>query len=82
MSNEPIDPEETDDIGRAVKAAAIIGGGLALAALGLYGTRSACSVLVGAAIAIANLVTMRAIIRALINVPAEPEDATATVSLE
>ena len=77
MSSDPIDHEETDDIGGAVKAAAIIGAGLALGALGLYGTRSACSVVVGAAIAIANLVTMRAIIRALINVPAEPEDGAA-----
>ena len=74
MSDDPIDHEETDDIGRAVKAAAIIGAVFALGALGLHGTRSACSVLVGAAIAIANLVTMRAIIRALINVPLEPDD--------
>jgi hypothetical protein len=65
------DEEPNDDTGHAAKAAAILGGLFALAALGLYGTRTACSVLVGAAIAVANLLTMRAIIRALVQ--ARPE---------
>ncbi len=67
------DENETDDIGRSVVAAAVLGGAFALVALGVYGTRSACSVLVGAAIGIANLVTMRAIIRALVNTSAETD---------
>jgi hypothetical protein len=65
--------EPNDDIGRASKAAAAIGAVFALAALSLYGTRSAISVVVGVAIAVANLLTMRAIIRALIQAPEEPD---------
>lgn len=74
--NDPIhhDDDERDDIGQSVKAAALLGGAFTLVAFGLYGPRTACSVLVGAAIAIANLVTMRAIIRALVNVPMDPDD--------
>jgi hypothetical protein len=70
--SEPSPEAPNDDAGRAAKAAAIIGGALTLAALALYGTRSAFSVMVGASIAVANLVTMRAIIRALLP-PPEPE---------
>lgn len=68
-------PPEGDDTARSAKAAVIIGAGLALGAFGLHGTRAACSVLVGAAIAVANLLTMRAIIRALIPAPEKPENA-------
>ena len=70
----PVDDDDRDDIGQSVKAAAIFGAVFALGALGMYGTRTACSVLVGAAIAIANLVTMRAIIRALVDLPMEPSE--------
>ncbi|MBX3207690.1 MAG: ATP synthase subunit I [Labilithrix sp.] len=70
-SSEP----PADDTGRAAKAAALLGCVLALGALGTHGARAAASVLVGAAIAVANLLTMRAIIRALIQPPAEPDDA-------
>lgn len=67
-------PEDRDDTAHAAKAAALLGGVFALLALGLYGPRAASSVLVGATIAVANLLTMRAIIRALIQVPREPEE--------
>jgi hypothetical protein len=67
--NEPDDAPPNDDTGHAAKAAAILGAMFALTALGFYGTRAACSVLVGAAIAVANLLTMRAIIRALVQAP-------------
>lgn len=65
--------EPLDDTGQAAKAAAILGAIFALTTLGLYGTRAACSVLVGATIAVANLLTMRAIIRALVQVPDEAD---------
>ena len=68
-------PPEGDDTARSAKAAAIFGAGLALGAFGMYGTRAAYSVLVGATIAVANLLTMRAIIRALIPAPNQPENA-------
>jgi hypothetical protein len=73
----PNKSEPNDDIGRASKAAAALGAVFALAALSLYGTRSAISVVVGVVIAVANLLTMRAIIRALIQGPeADSKDAT------
>jgi hypothetical protein len=62
-------PAEQDDVGRAVLAATVLGGVFATAALVTHGGRAAASVLVGAAIAIANLLTMRAIIRALVRPP-------------
>ncbi|MBN9161334.1 MAG: hypothetical protein BGO98_24020 [Myxococcales bacterium 68-20] len=68
-------PPEGDDAARSAMAAAIIGAGLTLGAFGLHGTRAAYSVLVGATIAVANLLTMRAIIRALIPAPDQPENA-------
>lgn len=70
--SDPSRDEDTDDTARSAKAAAILGAIFALVALSLYGTRAACSVLVGAGIAVANLLTMRAIIRALVQVPPEP----------
>ncbi|MBX3260459.1 MAG: ATP synthase subunit I [Labilithrix sp.] len=78
-TGEPTEPpgEPSDDTGRAAKAAAMLGAALALGALATHGPRAAASVLVGAAIAVANLLTMRAIIRALIRAPAEVEDAQA-----
>lgn len=68
-------PEDNDDTGRAAKAAAVLGAIFTFAALGFFGGRVAASVAVGAAIAVANLVTMRAIIRALIRGP-EDDDAS------
>jgi ATP synthase I chain len=67
------DDAPNDDTAQSAKAAAILGGVFALVALGTYGTRAACSVLVGACIAVANLLTMRAIIRALVRAPEKPE---------
>jgi hypothetical protein len=70
--SQPENPDQpNDDTGEAAKAAAILGAGFALVALGFYGTRTATSVLVGATIAVANLLTMRAIIRALLPPPEE-----------
>jgi hypothetical protein len=74
--------ERQDDTARAAKAAALIGAVLALGALSLYGSRAAVSVLVGAAIAIANLLTMRAIIRALIQAPPKHENGDDTQKAE
>lgn len=65
---------ERDQTVYSVKVAVFIGALLALGAFGLYGTRTAYSVSIGAAIAVTNLLVMRAIIRGLIPAP-EPEDA-------
>jgi hypothetical protein len=65
--------DEHDGAAIAAKAAAIFGVLFTIAALGLYDSKVAFSVFVGAAIAVANLVMMRAIIRALIQAP-EPAD--------
>ncbi|HVH41696.1 MAG TPA: hypothetical protein VM925_05115 [Labilithrix sp.] len=67
----PGEREPNDDAGQAAKAAAILGAVLALIALSLYGTRTAFSVLVGATIGVANLLTMRAIIRRLVRVSSQ-----------
>jgi hypothetical protein len=72
--------EETDDSARAAKAAAILGGIFTVAALALFGPRAALSVLLGAGIGVANLMTMRAIIRAVIRAPEDetkPDEARA-----
>lgn len=67
------EPAERDAATVASVAAAVIGAILSLAALGIYGPRTAWSVALGAAIAVANLVTLRAIIRAIIRPPEESE---------
>ena len=72
-TEEP-DDEPNDDTGDAAKAAAILGGVFAIGALALYGPRAALSVVVGAVIAVANLLTMRAIIHALVRVPSEEDE--------
>jgi hypothetical protein len=59
----PEEREPNDDAGQAAKAAAILGAAFSLAALHLYGTRAALSVLIGAAMGIGNLVAMRTILR-------------------
>jgi dipeptide/tripeptide permease len=65
------DPRDDNGLS-AVKAAAILGAIFTVAAAGLYGARAALSVAVGAGIAVANLLMLRAIIRALIRGPEEP----------
>lgn len=65
---------ERDDTATAIKAAAILGAIFAVGALGLQGPKSAASVVLGAAIAIANLLTLRAIIRSIFRAP-PPEEA-------
>lgn len=68
--------DHKDDTGlSAVKAAVILGAIFSLFAAGLYGAHAAFSVAVGAAIAVANLLMLRAIIRALIRGPEEPKDS-------
>ncbi len=71
MSRPTADPPENDDTGRAATAAAILGVIFTLGAFSLSGGRAAIAVTVGAAIAVANLLTMREIIRALIRTPEE-----------
>lgn len=56
----------------AAIGAGVLGLGLSVAAFAVFGLRSGLSVAVGATIAVANLVTMSAIIRALLR-PAEAE---------
>jgi hypothetical protein len=70
--------DHKDDTGlSAVKAAAILGAIFTLVAAGLYSAHTALSVAVGAGIAIANLLMLRAIIRALIRAPGEPKGSDA-----
>jgi len=72
----------SDDTGRAVRVAAVLGAIFSLGALGLYGTRSAFSVFVGALVAIANLLTMRTVIRALVQVPSDNEPSSNDASTD
>jgi hypothetical protein len=67
------DPPADDATLRAAKVAGALGFIFSFAALGFYGPRAGGSVLLGAAIAVANLLTMRAIIRALLQVPEPPD---------
>jgi hypothetical protein len=62
-----------DDTMLAAKAAAILGAIFTVFALALVSGRAALSVFIGAAIAVANLVTMRAIIRSLLRGPDDAE---------
>ena len=81
MSDAPTGGKpENDSALAAAKAAGLLGAILTLGALGLYGPRAAASVFLGAAIAVANLLTMRAIIRALLVVPEEPDAAESDAS--
>ena len=66
--------EENDDVVRAATAAALLGLAFAVGAAGLYGPRAALSVLVGAAVGIANLMAMRTIIRSVVRASAGPEE--------
>lgn len=68
-------PTESPDAAKvAAVAAGLMGLALSGAAVALYGPRTALSVGAGATIAVANLVTMRAIIRALVR-SGEAEEA-------
>lgn len=73
-SNAPA-PEEAsrDDILVAVKAAAILGAGLAAGAVVISGPKAGGSVVLGAAVAIANLLGLRAIIRSVFRAPTAEE---------
>lgn len=66
--------ERGDDIMVSVKAAALLGGLFTLGAFATYDSRTAMSVSLGAAIAVANLLTMRAIVRALLPPPESEEE--------
>ena len=63
----------------AAVGAGILGLALTIAAVALFGSRTALSVGIGATIAVINLVTMRAIIRALVR-SSEAEDANANAN--
>jgi len=65
-------PAGTDAAKVAAIAAGVLGLALSIAAFAVFGLRSGLSVAAGATIAVANLVTMSAIIRALLR-PAEAE---------
>lgn len=69
-------PEKTerDDIKTSIKAAAVLGAIFTLVAVATHDGRTAMSVGLGAAIAVANLLTMRAIVRALIQAPEGEEE--------
>jgi hypothetical protein len=69
-------PAEPDTARLAAYAAGALGVALALAAVALFGPRTALSVAIGATIAVANLVTMSAIIRALVRAGDEPDAPT------
>ncbi len=68
------DDEPRDDTARAAKAAGVLGGILTVLAFAFYGWKPGASVFVGAAIAVANLLTMRAIIRSVLQAPPKEED--------
>ena len=65
--------EDRDDANTATICAAVIGLIFTVAAFAIGGGRTAFSVAAGAVIAVANLVFLRAIIRAVIQAPEEPE---------
>lgn len=71
MSPPPSPERDDSDSIHAAKAAAVLGAIFTIAALGLAGGCAALSVAMGALIGIANLLTMRALIRALLRVPPE-----------
>lgn len=73
MTTPEKEKTERDDIATSVKAAAVLGAVFTAAAFATQDSRTGLSVAVGAAIAVANLLTMRAIVRALIRAP-EGED--------
>ena len=68
-------PEGPDTSTGAAVVAAGLGVALTIGAIAVFGPHAALSVGLGAAIAVVNLVTMRAIIRALLKAPAVDADA-------
>lgn len=74
--------EERDAAAVAAVAAAGIGGGFAVVALATHGSRAALSVAVGAFLAVANLVTLRAIIRSIVQPPDGEEPNEPSTELE
>ena len=66
--------EDRDDSKTAAIASAVLGAGFSIAAFVVYDGKTAMSVALGSAIAVANLLTMRAIVRALLQGPAEEEE--------
>jgi len=74
MANPDVpESDERDAATVAAVAAAILGALLALGGLAIYGAHVALSIAIGALIAVANLVTMSAIIRALLKPPDDAE---------
>ena len=69
MTTPEKEKTERDDIATSVKAAAVLGAVFTVAAFATQDARTGLSVGVGAAIAVANLITMRAIVRALVRSP-------------
>ena len=74
MSRAPDAPDERDGAKIATIAAAVLGVVLSVLALVFFGGRAAASVLVGAVIAVSNLVMLRAIIRAILRPPEEDDE--------
>ncbi len=68
----------SDDATLATICAAVLGAAFSLVALVTHDARTAASVAVGATIAVANLLTMRAIVRALLREDAETPADEAT----
>lgn len=66
-------PEERDGAKTATITAAVLGVLFSVLALVFFGGRAAASVVIGAVIAVSNLVMLRAIIRAILRPPEEEE---------
>lgn len=85
MTTTPsIEAPETDAAKVAAIGAAVLGLVLTVAALAVFGTRTGLSVAIGAVIAVANLVMMSAIVRAVLR-PADAEaeaEASASASVD
>lgn len=75
-------PEGRDAAKVAAMSAAVLGAILTVAAFGVMGGRAALSVAVGATIAVANLVTMSAIVRAMLRPAEEEAEAIAKAEAE
>jgi hypothetical protein len=71
-TKDPDGGEGRDTALVATAAAGALGVVLTIAALSIYGSRAGFSVAVGAAIAVLNLITMRAIIRSILQEPEAP----------
>lgn len=74
MAERP-EPEPRDGATVATLCAAVLGAIFTVLALATFGSRAALSVAVGATIAVANLLMLRAIIRSILKPPDEATDA-------